>query len=787
MRSLPLSLSLALLLATIGACNTFFDVDGARPSADDTQDDNAEGDVEEVDLALCEGFSCTDFPAAAAICCVVDGSPLCVDADNDTNHCGGCGVRCGVGEACMGGQCHCGDSVADGPFCAAGTYCCGSTCVADGQPCVCAGQVCGEDETCCFDACVDLQTNSDTCGDCYTSCGMDADCVAGECRCREAGKTFCFGACVDTSSDPDYCGDCDVSCNAFQTEEVSCNAGQCELTCVDGWANCDQNPSSGCETNLATDTSHCGGCGNFCGTENVTSSSCVNATCQLSCGSGGMPPLTASYGDCDGNPRNGCETLLNTVSHCGACHASCPTGAQCCPGGECRCGSAVDMCTGEICPGQGAFHSAASCSGMTCALTCAPGRANCDGDVGNSCETNTLTDPNNCGACHQACGTGGVCANGQCDEVVKVVAGGSHSCLLRASGKILCWGRNHLYQLGDGTNVSRNQPVIARIDGGTTYNAIDVAVGLNHTCAVLDDASVWCWGGNTAGESSPGAATQPVTPARKITAAGVNFTGIVAGLAHTCGLTDGGAVRCWGKNEKGQLGSGNFSPMTTLSTVTSLEGPAVAIVAGAEHTCAKVGTDPYYFSCWGSNSHGQCAEDPSVQDAFPSGRTIFEEVSLIAAGRNHTCAVFSLGFYCWGDNQRGQLGTNDVQALYAPGTPVHNWTSDTTVLTAGGDATCAADGFGKAFCWGDNFGGQLGIGTSGTGTHQSTPTAVLPGVGTPMVTVDRLSLGASHTCAREGSNKKIFCWGDATDGRLGTGTTGTAPVTSPREVVNVVP
>jgi hypothetical protein len=183
---------------------------------------------------------------------------------------------------------------------------------------------------------------------------------------------------------------------------------------------------------------------------------------------------------------------------------------------------------------------------------------------------------------------------GLASGIVSVAAGGSHTCALTTSGGVKCWGANSSGQLGDGTtSVLRNEAADVTGLGGAI---VALAAGGAHTCALTSGGDVKCWGANDAGQVGAGGAQTILSPVDVPGVSGV--LAISAGSFHTCAIVPGGAVRCWGSDNWGQLGGGSL-----LRDVPGLPGPAMAIAAGALHTCAIVAGGEVW--CWGANSGGQ--------------------------------------------------------------------------------------------------------------------------------------------------------------------------------------
>jgi alpha-tubulin suppressor-like RCC1 family protein len=382
--------------------------------------------------------------------------------------------------------------------------------------------------------------------------------------------------------------------------------------------------------------------------------------------------------------------------------------------------------------------------------------------------------------------------------------GNFHSCAVVA-GAARCWGYGGDGQLGLGDLKSigdDEDPVSAGpIDfgAGRTVNAI--ATGSVHTCALLDDGSVRCWGfggdgrlgyGNqdTIGDNEPAAAGGPVD-----LGAGRTAKAIAAGNGHTCALLDDGSVRCWGFNLDGRLGYGHTDAIGDTELPGSA-GPvnfgagrtAKAITAGGFHTCALLDDDT--VKCWGFGGNGrlgyaQVDANGRIPDVGRTPETTPNTVppvdlgpgprtaKAITAGFGHTCAILDDDTVrCWGFGGLGRLGYGNSLAIgdnEHPGSvaPVDLGTGRTArAIHAGFEHTCAVLDDNTVRCWGGSGFGKLGLGDGRSIGDNETPGSVGPVALGPGRTATAISAGERHTCARldDGS---VRCWGSGANGRLG--------------------
>lgn len=359
------------------------------------------------------------------------------------------------------------------------------------------------------------------------------------------------------------------------------------------------------------------------------------------------------------------------------------------------------------------------------------------------------------------------------------------------------------YTVGS-NSMESNLPLAGQANTG--LNPLAVAAGSNHTCVTLTDMSTKCYGLNGKGQLGVGNTTNYGVANADIeklswTPYGHFATQIVGGAEHSCALLADGKVICWGDNTYGQLGRGN-NPATVGASNTDLAQvsytfvnlgtgkTATKIAAGASHTCALL--QDGNVKCWGRNNYGQLGYEDSTSRglagsdmgdnlgnvSFGIGQTVVD----LASGANHNCVVLKGGqLKCWGRNIFGQLGIGSTADMgdntgeMGTGLPPVSAHSGATVLSvgAGVDHTCAiitiptsADPVVK--CWGRNDYGQLGIGDAlQRGTSPSQMGDALPIVSLGLSGVPKkLALGRVHSCVLLATGS-VKCWGSNQYGQLG--------------------
>jgi alpha-tubulin suppressor-like RCC1 family protein len=267
-------------------------------------------------------------------------------------------------------------------------------------------------------------------------------------------------------------------------------------------------------------------------------------------------------------------------------------------------GSATDSVSPVSPIGISEANAVAAGAGVTCALL-VTGAVDCwganeSGALGNG-TTVTSTIP--------------VRVSGLSSAAVAVAVGGGQSCALLTDGTVECWGNNRDGQLGNGA-AGGPEECMGLYPCSTTpvavinlSNVVAIAAGVYHTCAITMNGKVQCWGSNSNGQLGNGTAGATLAFPHPVEVVGLSqVKAITAGYAHTCALLSDGTVQCWGSNNSGQLGNGTTVDSSTPLLVTGLSGVA-AVAAGYADTCAVLldGT----AECWGDNSFGELGDGNS--------------------------------------------------------------------------------------------------------------------------------------------------------------------------------
>jgi cysteine-rich repeat protein len=676
-----------------------------------------------------------------------------------------------------------------------------------GDGAVDAGEECDDGDAENDDACV-AGCVSARCGDGFVQAGRET-CDAGPANSDAWADSFEHAHCDTTCSrSSPYCGDDEID-SAHET----CDHGSGNS---DGWA---------VSAAAASCNATCSGLAPYCGdgvledavetcddgqdNTDIWAPSVATSHCNRSCsGAGphcGDGVMQAAFEQCDDGPANSNDYAGDpAAAHCNAgCFARSPF-----------CGDqVVQTLEGEGCD-SGLANSDGYAVDRHCNAACTDlAAAYCGNGVVESIEscddTNRLAND----GCDTACATetGVLCsgAPSRCaGRVTAVTAANQHTCVLFELSTMKCFGFNARGQLGQGDVQPRGDSAgdlgaaLPVIDVGAGRTVTTTASGQMHVCGVLDDASVRCWGDNSRGQlglgDTIGRGDHPDEMGDLLPAVDLGGLAleIAAGGQHTCARLVGGAVKCWGGNQSGQLGlgdtidrgdtpgeMGNALPAVDLG----LGRTALQLAAGADHTCARL--DDGSLKCWGDNARGQLGVGDTARrgDAIGEMGSALPAIDLgsdltathVVAGQWFTCALLDSGaLKCWGYNNTAALGLGDTSnrgdnaGEMGDSLPAVNLGAGLTVsqVVVGNNHACALFADGSLKCWGSNFYGGLGLGDTQTrGSTAAGMGSALPFVSVePGMRVTSIAAGYEHTCALL-EDATVKCWGQNYNGELGLG------------------
>lgn len=363
--------------------------------------------------------------------------------------------------------------------------------------------------------------------------------------------------------------------------------------------------------------------------------------------------------------------------------------------------------------------------------------------------------------------------------------GDGYSCALVA-GHVYCWGDNTYGELGNGsTSAFSAAPVtVTGLDSGV----LEIAGGPHamHACALKDDGSVVCWGANDAGQLGDPAVTSKCgttnqracsrTPVVVQSASGgalSSASAVIAGSSHACALLTAGQLACWGDATFGQGMTGAETASLPKATVSVTFSPArTRLYAGSYLTCAESTTDllcagldytntppatygPQTAVIGGAGDHACangyiCVSTPAMPQVLTTSVP-----AVFSIGYRHICSVSGGGIVkCWGDNTLAQYGNGGTTSSAAGAAPTLTGTFD--YVAAGAHHSCARNGAdGTVSCWGLNDFAQVG-GTS-TGTCIGLPCSTTPVKVAGISGVASIAAGRKQTCAA--ASGKVWCWG----------------------------
>ncbi|MBS2013466.1 MAG: hypothetical protein JST00_11290 [Deltaproteobacteria bacterium] len=339
---------------------------------------------------------------------------------------------------------------------------------------------------------------------------------------------------------------------------------------------------------------------------------------------------------------------------------------------------------------------------------------------------------------------------------MSIAAGGDGTCVRTSNGEARCWGSNGNGGLGtggDGPSVSAAPIMPVNLDGVRALYGGELA-----RCALRINGELACWGrvgvANAASARFIREELVVTNPFAMVDAIG-EVAQFAVGRFFMCSLTTAGDVRCFGRNDKGQLGLGDTEDQLNLTTVKGFDGPVTSISAsmGGAFTCAT--TKPGAVYCWGNTTANIASDEPAVVVSPRRIEGLPEAAAQVAVGGAHACARLGSGrVACWGLGTEGQLGDGARASSTAP---VLANVTDIVAIAAGRAHTCAIRSEGSTFCWGDDAKGQAGA----TGTNR------LPSIVVEAAFKTRsIACGLDHSCAW-GEGGRVVCWGDNALSQLG--------------------
>lgn len=488
---------------------------------------------------------------------------------------------------------------------------------------------------------------------------------------------------------------------------------------------------------------------------------CALQHCRNECNSSRDCPIGAAclrseagFGVCQLERETACSgdgaCVEPLVCRFGACTNEC-VDVACVPGATCRDGACFDpatmVCESDLdCPGL-------ACIDGRCLVVCLSGR---DCRFGSDCIEGSCVPsdfdagPQDSGEAPDGGSDGAVDATPPfCDpsvlDVIDLDVGEAFACALVEDGSVWCWGSNGAGQLGNpalavGSTTTASAVRVAEVD-----DAVAIATGHSHACALLADRTVVCWGDHTRGQCGVGAPTENVRSPRAVVSS-EGFSELALGGFASCAL-DGDIVSCFGSRSGGALADGSTSGIADVPVLATEVGPTRAL--DYEHAGgAALLADGSVFT-WGDSALGvtnSTYDTPSFVDSV-----------AIVMGEAHACLLRPEGqVYCAGDNSVGQLG-DPARGASDPSFGLVGGLTGITQLSATSSNTCARSGEGDVHCWGANLNGSLGLGDT---LQRSEPERVdLPGPAA------HIAVGRAFSCAIVGG--RVYCWGSSVSGGLG--------------------
>lgn len=375
------------------------------------------------------------------------------------------------------------------------------------------------------------------------------------------------------------------------------------------------------------------------------------------------------------------------------------------------------------------------------------------------------------------------------DGWMTITTGQYHNCALNYIGKVFCWGRNDSGEFGNSSLINSITPVQVYTGGALNGKTIaSISAGYNHTCALDSDGIAYCWGYGNDGQLGNGLYTGSQVPVKVTMNAALNgliIKSISAGYGHTCAIASNDKAYCWGLNSHGELGDGTTiskSAPTIVNGTGLLGGLTVNMIsAGGYDTCAVNSGGAAY--CWGYDNKGQLGDNATTQRTTPflvnTGALNGKTVKKISAGYQHTCAIANTvttanWAYCWGYNLKGQLGNTLILDSKVPVSAYQTIPSLTSFNTiSASPSTDILGGHSCSITAGSvafcwGNGGYGQIGSDLVTINTTVPVRVINDAGVLNGLSTKIVTTGQYHSCAIASNNKIYCWGRNTYGQLGT-------------------
>ena len=345
-------------------------------------------------------------------------------------------------------------------------------------------------------------------------------------------------------------------------------------------------------------------------------------------------------------------------------------------------------------------------------------------------------------------------------NATQISIGSTHSCALRQDGNVYCWGGNHNGEVGNGSHGGIGSTIPMPVLN--INNAIQVSSGFDYSCALLSEGIIKCWGGNYNGQLGDGNFNVEAQPVPVKVVEIDNAIQVDTGVGHTCALLSDKTVKCWGQMAFGEVvalgidlgGSASATPVT-VSGVSNV----VQISTAHSHNCAVIADGS--VKCWGTNQDGQLGDGTTNDSHIPVQVSGVTNATKLYTTGNVSCALLSdQTIKCWGFNDRGQLGIGNTTTQLTPVT-VDNIDNAIDIADGGQIADphiCAVLSSKSAKCWGVGRYSQLGTGQV---NDQLKPITV-----PDLYNVAKITVGDFHTCAAL-TDGEVYCWGFGGSGALG--------------------